>query len=93
MLKSRYNEILIGLNVTSLIRGLISLKNNKSVLLIDDSSFKSTGPLNDFVSELEVQSFLRQENTINIGLKELPGNTHDYNEHDLIYSLTEDLLK
>lgn len=59
MLKSRYNEILIGLNVTSLIRGLISLKNNKSVLLIDDSSFKSTGPLNDFVSELEVQSFLR----------------------------------
>lgn len=44
-------------------------------------------------SSQEVQSFLRQENTINIGLKELPGNTHDYNEHDLIYSLTEDLLK
>lgn len=44
-------------------------------------------------SSQEVQSFLKQENTINIGLKEFPGNTHDYNKLDLIYSLTEDLLK
>lgn len=59
MLKNSYDEILIGLNVTSLVRGLISIKNNKSVLLIDDKSFRSSGIINDFISELEIQSFLR----------------------------------
>ncbi len=59
MLKNRYDEILIGLNITSLVRGLIATRNNKSVLLIDDSSFNTESLSNDFISELEIESFLR----------------------------------
>src|SRR5690606_11682054 len=59
MLKNSYDEILIGLNVTSLVRGLIGTRNNKSVLLIDDSSFNTESLSNEFISELEVESFLR----------------------------------
>lgn len=59
MLKNRYDEILIGLNITSLVRGLISIQNNKSVLLIDDKRFKAPSLVSDFVSELEIHSFLR----------------------------------
>lgn len=59
MLKNRYDEILIGLNVGALLKGLISLKNNKSVLLIDDKRFSGKSFSADFVSELEVFGFLR----------------------------------
>lgn len=59
MLKNRYDEILIGLNMTSLLRGLIATKNNKSVLLIDDKRFRSPSLVTDFVCELEIQSFFR----------------------------------
>jgi len=47
------------LNVSSLVSGLVSTKNKKTVLLIDDKSFKASSTIDDFISELEIQSFLR----------------------------------
>ena len=66
MLKNRYDEILIGLNVQALLKGLISLKHNKSVLLIDDKRFSGRSFSSEFISELEVQGFLRVANHFDI---------------------------
>jgi hypothetical protein len=59
MLKNRYQEIIVGLNLMSLMRGLISLRRNKSVLLIDDHRFAGEGYSADFLSELEIKSLVR----------------------------------
>lgn len=59
MLKNRYQEILVGLNLMSLVRGLISLRRNRSTLLIDDNRFQAESYPESFISELEILSFLR----------------------------------
>ena len=59
MLKNRYQEILVGLNLMSLIRGLISMRRKRSTLLIDDKRFESETYPGSFLSELEVLALLR----------------------------------
>lgn len=59
MLKNRYQEILVGMGLTSLVRGIISLKRNRSTLLIDDKRFCVDTYPGLFVSELEILSLLR----------------------------------
>lgn len=59
MLKNRYKEIHIGLNLVSLLRGIISLKRNNSTLLIDDNRFQSESYSQSFLSEMEVLAILR----------------------------------
>lgn len=59
MLKNRYQEILIGMGLMSLVRGIISLKRNRSTLLIDDRRFAVDSYPGLFVSELEILSLLR----------------------------------
>jgi hypothetical protein len=59
MLKNRYEEILVGLNLMSLVRGLISRRRNRSVLLIDDHRFAGDSYPLSFLSEMEVLALLR----------------------------------
>ena len=59
MLKNRYQEILIGLNIVSLVRGIISLRRKRSTLLIDDERFRAQSYPQNFLSELEVLALLR----------------------------------
>jgi hypothetical protein len=59
MLKNRYDEILIGLNLSSLIRSLVSCRRRNSVLLIDDPRFRVQPFSSLFLSELEIRSILR----------------------------------
>src|SRR6478609_5769405 len=59
MLKNRYQEILVGMGLMSLVRGIISLKRNRSTLLIDDKRFTVDSYPGHFVSELEILSLLR----------------------------------
>ncbi len=59
MLKNRYQEILVGRTLMSLVRGLISMKKKRSTLLIDDPSFASENYPGNFVSELEILALLR----------------------------------
>ena len=59
MLKNRYQEILVGLNLMSLVRGLVSLKRNRTTLLIDDSRFFAESYHSNFLSELEIRALLR----------------------------------
>jgi hypothetical protein len=59
MLKNRYQEIIIGLNLMSLVRGLVSLRRNRSILLIDDQRFEGASYFSDFLSELEIRALLR----------------------------------
>ncbi|MFP5385791.1 MAG: hypothetical protein ACLGHN_06900 [Bacteriovoracia bacterium] len=59
MLKNKYQEILVGMGIMSLVRGIISLRRNRSTLLIDDERFKVDSHPGLFLSELEVLSFLR----------------------------------
>ncbi len=59
MLKNRYQEILIGLNIVSLVRGIISLRRKRSTLLIDDERFRGQSYPQNFLSELEVLALLR----------------------------------
>lgn len=59
MLKNRYQEILVGMGLLSLVRGLISLKRNRSTLLIDDSRFSADNYHYHYVSEMEIQALLR----------------------------------
>lgn len=59
MLKNRYQEILVGVGLMSLIRGIISLKRNRSTLLIDDKRFIVESYSGLFLSELEVLALLR----------------------------------
>jgi hypothetical protein len=59
MLKNRYQEILIGMGLMSLVRGLISSKRNRSTLLIDDSRFWSDTYNYHYLSEMEVVALYR----------------------------------
>lgn len=59
MLKNRYQEILIGLNIVSLVRGIISLRRKRTTLLIDDERFRAQSYPQNFLSELEVLALLR----------------------------------
>jgi hypothetical protein len=66
MLKNRYQEILVGLNLMSLVRGLISLRLNRSTLLIDDHRFLTESYPSHFLSELEIGALLRLGKTYDI---------------------------
>lgn len=59
MLKNRYQEILVGLNLMSLVRGLISLRRNRTTLLIHDPRFQAESYPLSFLSELEVLALIR----------------------------------
>jgi hypothetical protein len=59
MLKNRYQEILIGVGLMSLVRGIVSLKRNRSTLLIDDPRFTVDSYPGLFLSELEILALLR----------------------------------
>lgn len=59
MLKNRYDELLIGLNLSSLIRSLVSSQRRNSVLLIDDPRFRVQPFSSLFLSELEIRAILR----------------------------------
>lgn len=59
MLKNRYQEILVGMGLMSLVRGIISLKRNRSTLLIDDKRFTVDSYPGLFLSELEILSLIR----------------------------------
>jgi hypothetical protein len=59
MLKNRYQEILVGMGLMSLVRGIISLKRNRTTLLIDDKRFTVDSYPGLFLSELEILSLLR----------------------------------
>ncbi len=59
MLKNRYQEILIGVGLMSLVRGIVSLKRNRSTLLIDDRRFTVDSYPGLFLSELEILALLR----------------------------------
>lgn len=66
MLKNRYNEVLIGLNLTSLMRGLISRRRNRTTLLIDDPRFRAMSYPSLFISEMEINALLRVGNNFDI---------------------------
>jgi hypothetical protein len=66
MLKNRYQEILIGLNLTSLLRGFVSLQRKQSTLLIDDRHFYAESYPTHFLSELEIAALLRFGKKYNI---------------------------
>lgn len=59
MLKNRYQEILVGMGLLSLVRGIISLRRNRSTLLIDDKRFSVASYPALFLSELEIKSLIR----------------------------------
>jgi hypothetical protein len=59
MLKNRYQEILVGMGPMSLVRGIISLRRNRSTLLIDDKRFNVDTYPGLFLSELEILALLR----------------------------------
>lgn len=59
MLKNRYQEILVGMGLLSLVRGIISLRRNRTTLLIDDKRFSVDSYPALFLSELEILSLLR----------------------------------
>jgi len=59
MLKNRYDQILVGMNILSLIRGLISCKRSESVLLIHDKRFHTESYSSSFISELEIHALKR----------------------------------
>jgi hypothetical protein len=59
MLKNRYQEILIGMGLMSLVRGLISCKRKRSTLLIDDPRFSGESYHYHYLGEMEIQSLIR----------------------------------
>lgn len=66
MLKNRYDELLIGLNLSSLIRSLVSSRQRNSVLLIDDPRFRVQPFSSLFLSELEIRAILRIGETFDV---------------------------
>jgi hypothetical protein len=66
MLKNRYKEILVGQNLMSLIRGLISIKRDNSTLLIHDKRFHTESYPGSFISEIEILSLMRIGKIYNI---------------------------
>src|SRR5690606_13884266 len=59
MLKNRYDEIIIGLGLSSLLRGIISLKRGRTTLLVDDKRFNVNSYPGHYLSELEVGAITR----------------------------------
>lgn len=59
MLKNRYQEILVGMGLLSLVRGIVSLKRNRSTLLIDDHRFSTESYPVHFLSEMEILALKR----------------------------------
>lgn len=59
MLKNRYQEILVGMGLMSLVRGIISLHRNRSTLLIDDRRFSVDSYPGHFLSEMEILALVR----------------------------------
>jgi hypothetical protein len=59
MLKNRYQEILVGMGLMSLVRGIISRRRNRTTLLIDDKRFSVDSYPGLFLSELEILALLR----------------------------------
>lgn len=59
MLKNRYDEIIVGLGLSSLLRGVISLKRGHSTLLVDDKRFNVDSYPGQYLSELEVLAIIR----------------------------------
>ena len=59
MLKNRYQEIIVGMGLMSLIRGLISCKRNRSTFVIDDSRFLADNYNSYYLSLMEIQAILR----------------------------------
>lgn len=59
MLKNRYQEVLVGLNLLSLVRGIKSVKRKNSTLLIDDPRFRSVNYPSLFLSEMEILALTR----------------------------------
>ena len=59
MLKNRYQEILVGMGLMSLVRGLISLKRNHSTLLINDPRFLADSYHFHYLSEMEISALMR----------------------------------
>jgi hypothetical protein len=66
MLKNRYQEILVGMGLMSLVRGIISLKRKRTTLLIDDKRFSVDSYPGLFLSELEILALLRIGKTYDI---------------------------
>ncbi|HXH29707.1 MAG TPA: hypothetical protein VNJ01_02730 [Bacteriovoracaceae bacterium] len=66
MLKNKYQEVIVGLNLLSLVRGIISLKRKRSTLLINDERFLSESYHSNFLSELEILSLIRLGNKYQI---------------------------
>jgi hypothetical protein len=66
VLKNRYQEIIVGLSLMSLVRGLISVKRNRSTLLIHDHRFQSENYPMSFISEMEVLSLIRLGKTYDV---------------------------
>lgn len=66
MLKNRYQEVLVGLGLMSLIRGLISLSRKRSTLLIGDHRFEAESFPAHFLSEMEIAALLRIGKTYKI---------------------------
>lgn len=66
MLKNKYQEILVGLNLVSLLRGIISVNKKKSTLLIDDKRFSAETNQESFLSLLEIQCLTRIGKTYHI---------------------------
>ncbi|MGE3608089.1 MAG: hypothetical protein AB7I27_00780 [Bacteriovoracaceae bacterium] len=66
MLKNEYQEIILGHNTLSLIRGIISRKRNLSTLLIDDPRFLAESYSSHYLSDLEILAFLRLGKTYQI---------------------------
>lgn len=66
MLKNRYQEILIGMGLMSLVRGLISLKRNRPTLLIDDPRFSGDSYNHHYLSEMEIEALMRLGRTYDI---------------------------
>ena len=59
MLKNRYQEVLVGQGLMSLLRGLVSLNRKRSTLLIGDHRFEADSFPSNFLSEMEIEALLR----------------------------------
>lgn len=59
MLKNRYQEVLIGQGLMSLLRGLISLSRKRSTLLVGDHRFEAESFPSHFLTEMEIAALLR----------------------------------
>jgi hypothetical protein len=66
MLNNKYQEILVGLNLVSLLRGIISVNRKRSTLLIDDKRFAAETNQESFLSMLELQCLTRLGKTYQI---------------------------